>query len=107
VSYATETREVTPIEQHVHSFLEILPLMGLALVVVLNWPQFAALFGFGTEPPRFEIAFKQPPLPWGYIVGILSAVLLFEVLPYLEELVRGLRANHGRLVPRKDDSAHR
>ncbi len=25
-------------------------------------------------------------------------VLLFEVLPYLEELVGGLRANRGRLV---------
>jgi hypothetical protein len=31
----------------------------------------------------------------------LAAVehLLFEVLPYLEELVRGLRANRGALTP--------
>jgi hypothetical protein len=28
VSYATATREVTPTEQHVHSVLEMLPLMG-------------------------------------------------------------------------------
>jgi hypothetical protein len=27
--------------------------------------------------------------------------MLLEVLPYLEELVRGLRANDGRLVPQK------
>jgi hypothetical protein len=35
------------------------------------------------------------------VTAILGAVLLFEVLPYLEELVRGLRANHGRLVPER------
>jgi hypothetical protein len=27
-----------------------------------------------------------------YIAGVLLAVLLFELLPYLEELARGLRA---------------
>src|SRR4051812_19244321 len=31
--YATSTREVLPVEQMVHSFLEMLPLMGLALIV--------------------------------------------------------------------------
>ncbi len=59
VSYAAATREVTPIEQHVHSFLEMLPLMGLALIAVLHWPQALALFGLGTEPARFEIAISK------------------------------------------------
>jgi hypothetical protein len=36
VSYAVATREVRPIEQHVHSFLEMLPPMGLLLVIVLH-----------------------------------------------------------------------
>ena len=99
VTYATEMREVTPIEQHVHSFLEILPLMGLVLVAVLNWDQFLALFGLGIEAARFDIRPKQSPLPWAYVVCVLGAALLFEALPYLEELVRGLRANHGALVP--------
>lgn len=101
VSYATEKRVVTPMEQHVHSFLEILPLMGLVLVVVLHWGQFLALFGLGTEAARFDIRLKQPPLPWGYVLSVLGAVLLFELLPYVEELIRGLRANNGALVPRK------
>ena len=101
VSYATEKRVVTPIEQHVHSFLEILPLMGLVLVVVLHWGQFLALFGLGTEAARFDISLRQPPLPWGYVLSVLGAVLLFELLPYVEELIRGLRANNGALVPRK------
>jgi hypothetical protein len=97
VSYASQTREVPPIEQHVHSFLEMLPLMGLLLVVTLHWDQFIALFGNGT--PRFNFAAKPDPLPWTYIAGMLVLTLVLEVLPYLEELVRGLRAgspNRGR-----------
>jgi hypothetical protein len=35
VSYATTLRTVTPIEQHVHSFLEIIPLMAIVSVVSL------------------------------------------------------------------------
>jgi hypothetical protein len=92
VSYASGLREITPIEQHVHSFLEMLPLMGLAFVVVLHWPQFLALFGLGTEPANFAIRLKEHPLPVAYVVTVLAAVLLFELLPYLEELVRGMRA---------------
>jgi hypothetical protein len=101
VSYAAATREVTPIEQHVHSFLEMLPLMGLVLVAVLHWGQFLALFGLGSEPARFTLALKPDPLPWTYVVSVLVAVLLFEILPYAEELVRGLRANDGAFVPKR------
>ncbi|MFA6207224.1 MAG: diguanylate cyclase, partial [Methylocystis sp.] len=57
------------------------------------------LFGFGDEAPRFDIALKAPPLPLAYIISALVAALLFAVLPYTEELWRGLRANNGRLVP--------
>jgi hypothetical protein len=101
VFYAHGKREITPIEQWVHSYLGVLPLMSLVLVVVLNWSQFLALFGLGVAAPRFNIVWKEPPLPWGYVLTVISAVMLLEVLPYLEELVRGLVANHGRLVPRK------
>jgi hypothetical protein len=89
VSYAVARREVTATEQHVHSFLEMLPLMGLLMVAALYWDQFIALFGFGE--PRFELAMKPEPLPWLYVVVMLGLTLLFEVLPYVEELLRGLR----------------
>jgi hypothetical protein len=94
-------RDITPIEQWVHSYLGVLPLMSLVLVVVLNWSQFLGLFGLGTAVPRFEIVWKEPPLPWGYVLSVITAAMLLEVLPYLEELLRGLLANHGRLVPRR------
>jgi hypothetical protein len=91
VRYAYATREVTPIEQHVHSFLEMLPLMGLTIIVILHWGQFLALFGLGPEQAVFALTLKQPPLPWLYVTTILLLVLLFEVLPYAEEFVRTLR----------------
>jgi hypothetical protein len=92
VSYAIEHRYVSPIEQHVHSFLEMIPLMAGAFVAVLHWPQFLALFGFGSEPARFTLELKQQSLPIAYIVAVLGAALLFELLPYLEELWRGMKA---------------
>ena len=98
VTFAHHKREVTPIEQWVHGYLGVLPLLSLLMVVVLHWSQFLALFGLGTEVPRFDIVWKDPPLPWGYVLPIISATVLFEVLPYLEELARGVRA---RLRPRR------
>src|SRR5215210_3616139 len=62
VSYAAKLRNITPVEQHVHSLLEMLPLMGLLLVIVPHWSQFLALFGLGSEPARFELVLKQDPL---------------------------------------------
>jgi hypothetical protein len=89
VRYASAMREVSPTEQHVHSVLEMLPLTGLLLVFALHWPAFAALFGYGT--PDFSFTLKQSPLPLSYIFAMLALTALFEVLPYLEELIRGLR----------------
>lgn len=89
VRYASTRREVSPTEQHVHSFLEMLPLTGLLLVIALHWPAFAALFGYGM--PDFSFTLKQVPLPLPYILVMLALTALFEFLPFLEELIRGLR----------------
>ena len=94
-------REVKPIEQHVHSVLEMMPLTGLLMVIALHWKAFIALFGLA--PASFGLALKPEPLPWLYIVTMLALTLLFEVLPYLEELVRGLR--HARRTAGRDGRA--
>jgi hypothetical protein len=101
LTYAVTAREVTPIEQHVHNYLGAIPLFGLIAVVSLHWGQFQALFGFGPEQPRFDLAWKPEPLPVTYVVTLLAFIVLFEVLPYTEELIRGLRANQAKLVPPK------
>ena len=91
VRYAYATRTVAPVEQHVHSVLEMLPLMGLLIIVTLHWGQFLALFGLGSEVADFGLRLKEPPLPFLYVALMLSLVLVFEILPYVEELVRTLR----------------
>jgi len=92
VSYAQQRRYISPFEQHVHSFLELLPLMAGVLVALLHWQAFLSLFGLGQAPADWALRPKQPPLPLGYVAGLLAAALLLEALPYLEELWRGLRA---------------
>jgi hypothetical protein len=92
VQYASVTRNVSPTEQHVHSVLEMLPFTGLLLVIALHWPAFAPLFGYGR--PDFFFTLRQQPIPIAYVVSMLVLTALFEVLPYLEELVRGLRHRH-------------
>jgi hypothetical protein len=51
VSYAVGRREVTPVEQHVHSFLEMVPAAAAACISILHWPQVLALFGISGKRP--------------------------------------------------------
>jgi hypothetical protein len=98
VSYASRRRYVSPLEQHVHSFMEVLPLTAALFVSVLYWNQFAALFGFGPEPPRFELQPKANPIPTPYLIALLLCVTGFVVLPYVEELWRCIRASLSRRI---------
>ena len=99
ISYASSRREVTPIEQMVHSFLEMLPLLGIVCIVALHWGQFLALFGLGSESAKFTLAWKSDPLPAIYIISVLAGIFLLELIPYSEEFLRGLRKSGGKLVP--------
>jgi predicted Co/Zn/Cd cation transporter (cation efflux family) len=80
----------------------MIPLMAIISIISIHWNQFIALIGLGQEPARFDLVWKKQPLSLTYIATIMAIIALFEFLPYLEELVRGLRANHGKLVPPRD-----
>jgi hypothetical protein len=82
VSYAVTARNVTPIEQHGHSFLEMVPLMAISFIAVLHWPQFCAIAEIGEETADLSIRAKDKPLPAGYIPISLAATGILEVLPY-------------------------
>ena len=104
VSYAVTAREVTPIEQHVHSFLELLPLMAVSFIAVLHWPKAQALLGLRKDEDR-GFRLKRDPVPTGYVVTLLGLIGVLEVLPYLEEMYRDWRAYPGRLMPPKAERA--
>jgi len=91
VAYADGRREVTPTEQHVHGFLERVPLMATVLLTVLHWDQARAVFGAGGRPD-WRLRLKRRPLSARYRAGVLAAVTGLVAVPYGEELVRCLRA---------------
>lgn len=99
VSYAETRRKVTPTEQHIHSFLEVIPLMATSLLFAMHWDQAAALTGRGGEAPRFRLRGKRHPLSRRYTTGLLASLGLFLALPYAEEFLRCWRAN-ASLAPR-------
>ena len=85
--WTTRRREIVPAEQMVHSFLELLPLVGLALLASAHWDQATALFGFGRAAADFTPHWKTVPLP----PEALAAVLIgggVAAACYLEELRR-------------------
>ena len=89
VTLATGVREVRPVEQHVHSFLEVLPLTALAFTACLHADQVrAALRGAG----EWRLRPRERPLPARYLTALGAVIGTGVVLPYAEELRRCLRA---------------
>lgn len=89
--YTVARREVRPVEQMVHSFMELLPLAILSLVAVMQWDQVLALSGAGE--PDFALEPKAQPWPLAWLLATAGAVLLLNVLPMAEETVRCLRGS--------------
>ncbi len=104
VRYANATRRVTPLEQMVHSFLEVIPVTAFLLVSALDFAQLAATFGEGS--PDFGIHVRVPPLPGWYLIAVLAGALCVGLLPYLEELARCLRIDPRLRVPEPNELSH-
>jgi hypothetical protein len=98
VTYTTKHREIPPIEQHVHTYLEMIPMMATTFVSVLHWPKLQELFGRRGRRDM-TIRLKEDPLPAPYIAATLGAVAVFAILPFLEEALRCSRAQRVRKTP--------
>jgi hypothetical protein len=88
--YAAGLRCITAFEQYVHSFLNVLPWVAFALVVVLHWPVVRALFDPALDSdwlPRV----RDPAFDGAIIVAVLLAAIVFAVLPGLLELFTTLK----------------
>lgn len=83
--YSTMLRDVGPFEQMVHSFVELLPLLSIALLVLTAWPQALALVGIGEESRDWALRVKHEPLPAGLLMTGLLASLVFNFVPLLQE----------------------
>lgn len=93
VAYAEPRRLVTPNEQHIHSFLEVIPFMATSFLICMHWSQFRSLAGRGPERARWSLRRKQPPLSRRYVAAVLSGLVSFIGIPYAEEFWRCYRAS--------------
>ena len=92
VTYSEKSRRITPVEQQVHGIMEMAPFAIILLLASVHWGQFCALFGIGDESAQFALTRRVPAISPAYLVGLGCAIVLLDVLPYLEELLRCLRA---------------
>jgi hypothetical protein len=90
-TYAEPRRQVSPVEQHMHSVLEMAPVTAAFLLTALHWDQASALLR--RERASFGLHLKRrDPLSMRVRAGLLTAVTLAGVLPYAEELWRCWRS---------------
>jgi len=103
VAYAAQRRDVSVTEQHLHSFLEVLPFTTFSFLLCLRADQVLAIANVGEEKPDFKLRWKAEPAPPAYVAGLLTAITLSIGLPYAEELLRCVRVN-GSPLPRPKKS---
>ena len=99
IAYTTGRREISPLEQHVHSYMEMLPPVATALLVILYWSAFAAIFN--GDNADWTIARRQQPLPTGAIAAVAIGFALAG-LAIAEEYVRCAR--HRAAMDRRADN---
>jgi hypothetical protein len=85
-------RDVTTWEQHVHSFLEAMPIMAASALGCLHWRQVRELLHGARSRGAWRFQWKAQPLPAGYLVAVGAAVIGAVALPYGEELYRCIKA---------------
>lgn len=90
IRYAAALRRIPPVEQFIHAFLIMLPLMACALLVVLHWPQ-AQAWWHPSQTDAWTLAWKRPMRPWGELLTILALAFAFGVVPGLLEIRSILR----------------
>jgi len=83
--YSVPRRKVGPFEQMVHSFMELLPLLSLALLALVAWPQALALAGLGNEPADWSLRWKERPLPPPVLAAGFLLAVAFNLVPLLQE----------------------
>jgi hypothetical protein len=71
--YSSLKRDIGPFEQMVHSFLELLPLVSLALLTLM------------ADRTDWSLRMKSEPWPLEYLAIAGAAALLFNALPLAQE----------------------
>ncbi len=101
--YASARRRIGIVEQWFHSLQIVLPWACLVALCVIAHDQAAALAGFGSAAPDWDLRWKTAPLPTGVVAAVVGAGVLFGAMPFAEEFLRCLQARRHRAA---DDAAN-
>lgn len=85
-------RVISPIEQHLHSVLDMAPIVSLMAVVAATWP--AAVSG------GVHMTLRDPPLPGAIWLAVLLPAGVLCVLPALLEIKAALAQSRRRRARR-------
>jgi hypothetical protein len=85
ISFTEHRRDISPLEQHVHSWLEMLPIFALCLVAISSWEAFEPLLS--GESASFTMRVRSMPLPTSVLAVVLGGLAL-SGLAIAEELWR-------------------
>jgi hypothetical protein len=88
-SHTDRLRHISPLEQHVHSHLEYIPMVAVAILVVLHWDAFIGLF----QGAPGTLRLRAEPLPVRYILAVLIPVFGLQGMLLLDEFLRCRRAS--------------
>jgi hypothetical protein len=81
--------------QHIHSFLESLPIMAISALLCLHWDQVAGLGQDRAGAGARRLRLRLRRLPGGYLAGVLGGVAALIAGPYAEELWRCVKTSLG------------
>jgi hypothetical protein len=83
-SFAQPRRHISPLEQHIHSYQDMLPLFALTLTAVVHWD--------ALRDPLWRWSVRDHPLLPDIWAWTVLLALLAGMLAIVEELLRCLRA---------------
>jgi len=98
VVFTAPRRRILPAEQHIHSFLEMVPFCVASAAICMHWDQARALFKRGSARPDFALRLRHPRVHSQYLAAIMSAFALIGGVPHLDELRRCLASHRAGLV---------
>lgn len=86
VSFTNRRRYISPLEQSMHSLLEVIPIVAVCLIALLHWDQLTV----GASQAALRL--KDEPLGERLTVALLGSFFVLAGVPIFEELVRTRRA---------------
>jgi hypothetical protein len=92
IRFAHARRNLSPAEQRIHDYMTAIPVTALCLVGVMHADAVASLARDPATMFTAPLQWKATPLPVAQVLGILGAVVIVDLIPYAEELYRGIRA---------------